>query len=154
MKPEYQGFGGAQGRCEVGERCSCPPGDERRQQGRCAYWQAGEQKPIKVYGLLIMHNEQRPLIDKHCFGDCGKISMAGGIADDQVGALMVCCEEVCPWLKKQMDEPYGTTMSFGKPHEVYLRTITDTPGPAPTAGVAVTSPGADQQGSNTGSDVR
>lgn len=93
------------------------------------------EQPIKVYGLLILVPSQKPLIEKHCFGDCGKISMAGGITDDTVGALMVCCEEVCPWLAKQMDEPYGTTMSFGKPHEVYLRTITDKPGSAAADGV-------------------
>jgi hypothetical protein len=83
--------------------------------------------PIKVYGLLILEKSQKPLIEKHCFGDCGKISMAGAIQDDRLGGLMVCCEEVCPWLLKQTDEPYGTTMSFGKPHAVYLRAVTDTP---------------------------
>jgi hypothetical protein len=86
-----------------------------------------EQLPIKVYGLLILEKTQKPLIEKHCYGDCGKISMAGAIEDAQLGGLMVCCEEVCPWLKKQMDEPYGTTNSFGRPHEVFLRTLTDTP---------------------------
>lgn len=115
------------GYCECGERCSCTPDK------RCELWHEGG-KPTKIYGLLIMHKEQKPLIEKHCFGDCGKISMAGGITDDQVGALMVCCEEVCPWLKMQMDEPYGTTMSFGRPHEVYLRTLNDTP----TNGVSTT----------------
>jgi hypothetical protein len=87
----------------------------------------GQTKPIKVYGLMIMQPSQKPLIEKHCFGDCGKISMAGAIDDDMVGGLMVCCEEKCPWLFKQTDEPYGTTMSFGRPHEVYLRALTDTP---------------------------
>lgn len=82
-------------------------------------------KPIKVYGLLMMHRDQKPLIDKHCFGDCGKISIAGAIMDDRVGAMMVCCEEVCPFLGKQTDEPYGKTNSFGQPHDVYLRTLKD-----------------------------
>lgn len=110
------------GYCECGERCSCSPSK------RCELWH-DDAKPIKVYGLLIMEMSQKPLIEKHCFGDCGKASMAGAIMDEHLGGLMVCCEEVCPWLKKQMDgEPYGTTMSFGRPHEVYLRTITDTPG--------------------------
>jgi hypothetical protein len=88
----------------------------------------GDEKPIKVYGLMVLEKSQKPLIEKHCFGDCGKISMAGAINDDMLGGLMVCCEEACPWLLKQMEgEPYGTTMSFGRPHEVYLRTLTDTP---------------------------
>jgi hypothetical protein len=81
----------------------------------------------KVYGLLIFHKEQKPLIEKHCFGDCGKVSMAGVIADDELGGLYVCSETQCPWLLKQTDEPYGNTMSFGRPHEVYLRLLTDSP---------------------------
>lgn len=115
----------ADGTCECGERCSCPPDSEAR--AKCSCWQPGEQKPIKVYGLMVLEKSQKPLIEKHCFGDCGKISMGGVIEDELVGGLMVCCEEVCPWLRKQTDQPYGTTMSFGRPHEVYLRTLTDAP---------------------------
>lgn len=118
----------ADGHCDCGERCSCPPGSEAR--ARCTCWHEGETKPEKVYGLMVLEKSQKPLIEKHCFGDCGKISMAGVINDDMLGGLMVCCEEMCPWLLKQMDkagEPYGTTMSFGRPHEVFLRTLTDTP---------------------------
>ena len=84
-------------------------------------------RPEKVYGLLAFSDAQKPLIDKHCFGDCGKVSMAGVIADDLSGGLWVCCETDCPWLHKQMDEPYGNTMSFGRPHDIYLRVLTDTP---------------------------
>jgi hypothetical protein len=122
---EERGRGVAEGHCECGERCSCPPGSEAR--AKCSCWQPGEQKPIKVYGLIAFEKTQKPLIEKHCFGDCGKVSMAGAINDELCGPLWVCCEEACPWLLKQMDEPYGTTMSFGQPHEVFLRTLTDTP---------------------------
>ncbi|SHN40413.1 hypothetical protein [Rhizobacter sp. OV335] len=83
--------------------------------------------PEKVFGLLILHREQKPLIEKHCFGDCGKVSMGGIISDPATGGLMVCCEAACPWLDKQTDEAYGTTMSFGRPHDVYLRLLTDAP---------------------------
>ena len=83
--------------------------------------------PIKVYGLLMMHPEQKPLIEKHCFGDCRKVSLGGVIDGGEVGGLWVCPEHVCPWLGKQTDEPFGTTMSFGAPHEVYLRVLSDTP---------------------------
>lgn len=83
--------------------------------------------PIKVYGLLMMHKDQMPLIDKHCFGDCGKVSTAGVIDAGVVGGLWVCPEHACPWLGKQMDEPFGTTNSFGRPHEVFLRVLSDTP---------------------------
>lgn len=113
------------GTCECGDRCSCPPGSESR--ARCSCWIPANAGPIKVWGLLMMHPEQKPLINKHCFGDCGQVSMAGVINDDQLGGLWVCTQAVCPWLGKQMDEPYGTTMSFGRPHEVYLRVVSDTP---------------------------
>lgn len=122
----------AEGSCDCGERCSCPPGSDLR--AKCSCWHDGEPTPIKVYGLLVMEPSQKPLTEKHCFGDCGKISMAGAIHDDMLGGLMVCCEETCPWLLKQMDkagEPYGTTMSFGRPHEIYLRTLTDNPARSP-----------------------
>ncbi len=89
------------------------------------------QKPIKVFGLITMDKKQQALIQAHCFGDCGKVSMAGAIMDDQLGGLMVCCEVVCPWLGKEMDDPYGTTMSFGKPHEIYLRALSETPATPP-----------------------
>ncbi|MFJ9451457.1 hypothetical protein [Herbaspirillum sp. NPDC101397] len=84
-------------------------------------------EPIKIFGLLVVHPDQEALIKKHCFGDCGKISIAGAIEDPQTGGLAVCCEAQCPWLQGEMDEPYGTTMSFGKEHAIYLRAITDTP---------------------------
>jgi hypothetical protein len=120
----------ADGHCDCGERCSCPPRSDAR--ARCKCWHDGEAKPEKVYGVLVLEKSQKPLIEKHCFGDCGKISMGGVIVDDMLGGLAVCCEETCPWLLKQMEgEPYGTTMSFGRPHQVYLRTLTDTPAGVP-----------------------
>lgn len=91
-------------------------------------------QPTKVFGLLALNKEQGSLITKHCFGDCGKISMAGAIDDPATGGLMVCCEAKCPWLKAEMDKPYGTTMSFGRPHEIYLRALTDSPLPPSTKG--------------------
>lgn len=118
----------SEGHCDCGDRCSCPPGSVQR--AACNCWHLETEKPIKVFGLLAFEKSQKPLIEKHCFGDCGKISAAGVIMDDTVGGLWVCCEEVCPWLRKQMTEPFGTTMSFGRPHEIYIRTITDEPAAA------------------------
>lgn len=112
------------GHCDAGERCSCGLDAERR--AACEPWKQDD-VPTKVFGLLAIHREQGPLVTKHCFGDCGKISIAGAIDDPLTGGLMVCCEVKCPWLKKEMTEPYGTTMSFGRPHEIYIRALTDTP---------------------------
>lgn len=112
------------GHCEAGERCSCGPNSDAR--AACKLWKADD-TPVKVWGLIALEKSQEPLIQKHCFGDCGKVSMAGAINDDQLGPLWVCCEAKCPWLGKEMDEPYGNTMSFGRPHEVYLRVLTESP---------------------------
>lgn len=79
--------------------------------------------PIKIYGVLLNHKTQDPLIKAHCFGDCGKISIAGVIYDEELGGIGVCCHAPCPHLDKEMDEPIGTTQSFGKTHEVYLRKL-------------------------------
>lgn len=118
-----------EGHCECGDRCSCPPGSVER--AACTCWHLESEKPIKVFGLLAFENTQKPLIEKHCFGDCGKVSAAGVIMDDTLGGFWVCCETTCPWLKKETDEAYGTTMSFGRPHEIFLRVLTDTPGATP-----------------------
>jgi hypothetical protein len=78
-------------------------------------------EPIKVFGVAVLAPKQKAAADKHCFGDCGKISMAGVIADDMTGGLFVCCEPTCPYTAQEM--LYGTTMSFGQPHEVTLRLL-------------------------------
>ena len=81
----------------------------------------------KVYGLLVMQPSQEPQIRAHCFGDCGKVSMAGGMMDEQLGGIFMCCEEVCPHLLDQTDEPIGTTTFRHErgdtEYDVYLRTI-------------------------------
>jgi hypothetical protein len=83
--------------------------------------------PTRIFGVLLEVESQRRLIEKHCFGDCGKVSVGGFILDDTVGGLAVCCETACPWREREMTEPWGRTMSFGWPHEVYLRKLTDHP---------------------------
>lgn len=80
--------------------------------------------PLKVYGIMVLQPSQKPAVDKHCFGDCGKISMGGVVDDDMLGGLFICCEHECPHLDKQMEgEPYGTTNSFGRLHNIYLRVV-------------------------------
>ena len=79
--------------------------------------------PEKVFGLMVMSTKQQPAIEAHCYGDCGKVSVGAAVMDDLLGALAVCCEQTCPHAEKESPEPYGTTMSFGRPHEVYLRAL-------------------------------
>lgn len=74
---------------------------------------------MKLYGLVTASKEQWALIQAHCFGDCGKISM--GTMESPVGPLLICGHEPCPYLKKQLDEPCGESAATGEP--VYLRSL-------------------------------
>lgn len=76
----------------------------------------------KVWGVAVMALKQEAAAKAHCFGDCGKISMAGVIADEYTGGLFVCCEPTCPHMEREFDN-YGKTMSFGRPHDVTLRIL-------------------------------
>jgi hypothetical protein len=87
---------------------------------------------MDLYGLLITHPEQEPLINKHCFGDCGKISMGGGIITD-FGALFVCTHKDCPYEKGVTDEPMGWSEMTGEP--VFVRALHDIPSPQPSNNV-------------------
>ena len=77
----------------------------------------------KVFGIAFMAPKQKAAVQAHCFGDCGKISMAGMIDAGPLGGLAVCCEPTCPHMALEMDEPFGQTNSFGRPHDVYLRAL-------------------------------
>lgn len=75
-----------------------------------------------VWGVAVMAPKQKEAAQKHCFGDCGKISMAGAIADEVTGGLFVCCQPTCPH-EDTVVPNYGETMSFGRPHIVHLRLL-------------------------------
>lgn len=76
-----------------------------------------------IYGLLISIPEQEKLINKHCTGDCGKLSV-GGIDGGQLGPMAVCHEKECPYEKGVMNEPVGKV----KGENVYLRALGDDDG--------------------------
>jgi len=50
----------------------------------------------------ISHRVQCILVEKHCFGDCGKI-LVGAIVDPQLGQLYVCREDICPHQERELD---------------------------------------------------
>jgi hypothetical protein len=79
-------------------------------------------EPTRVFGVAVLAPRQKAAAEAHCFGDCGKLSMGGVIADELTGGLCVCCEPVCPYMAKEMPE-YGSTMSFGRPHTITLRLL-------------------------------
>ena len=78
-----------------------------------------------VWGAAHMVPNQKDAVKIHCFGDCGKISMAGVVMDDQVGGLFVCCQESCPY-EQEVLNGYGETMSFGERHVINLRILKPT----------------------------
>lgn len=80
------------------------------------------EEPIVVWGIPAML--QKAAFEKHCTGDCGKISMSGAINDAMTGGLFVCCEAKCPH-EKGVAENYGSTNSFGRRHIVHLRALVD-----------------------------
>ena len=49
---------------------------------------------------------QEKEIQHYCFGSCGKV-IFGLLVDDQLGGLSHCYENVCPFVEKEMDEPFG-----------------------------------------------
>lgn len=81
-----------------------------------------EQDTIVVYGIAVLAPRQKAQAEKHCFGDCGKISMAGVIHDEQTGGLFVCCHKECPH-EEEVIKHYGTTHGFGQHHTVHLRIL-------------------------------
>lgn len=75
----------------------------------------------KLHGVLFSLDDQKTLIERHCFGDCGKISMGGAIIDDRLGILMVCCEIKCPYEKGCTDHPIGESEMTGE--DIYIRAL-------------------------------
>lgn len=75
-----------------------------------------------MYGMILGIPEQRELIEKHCFGDCGKI-IVGGLIDDHVGEICVCMQDDCKHLAGQMSVQAGTIE--GEP--VYFRKLKENP---------------------------
>ncbi len=60
----------------------------------------------KIYGLLFLVPGQKIQIDKHCFGNCGKIQV-GAIEDDQLGPMFACLQTDCPHKDTDMKNSIG-----------------------------------------------
>jgi len=60
----------------------------------------------KIFGVCPRVSTQEKMMDKHCFGDCGKI-IIGWMVDAEMGlSLCPCKEEICPHEEKRLE--YGT----------------------------------------------
>lgn len=77
----------------------------------------------KVYAILHDIPGQQPAIKRYCFGSCGKIIVGHvhlPVAGGYLGAL-VCREDACPALNRQMDEAMGSLQETGE--LIYLRKL-------------------------------
>lgn len=68
---------------------------------------------VTVWGL------QKAEIEAHCFGSCKKV-IFGILMDEQLGGLSHCFEANCPFVEKEMAEPFGEVNGTN----VYLRKLT------------------------------
>ncbi len=67
---------------------------------------------VTVWGL------QKAEIEHYCFTKCGK-ALFSIVMDEQFGGLSPCNEVNCPYLEKEMDEPFGEMQG----DLVYLRKL-------------------------------
>jgi hypothetical protein len=68
---------------------------------------------VTVWGL------QKDEIMVHCFGSCGKV-IVDLLMDEQLGGLSHCFEVNCPFVEKEMSEPFGDVDGI----KAYLRKLT------------------------------
>jgi len=73
----------------------------------------------KVFGVVL--RLQEPEITARCYGkECGR-GIFAAMFTPELGALVPCLQEECPFLEKQMDEPLWID---GEGRDVYLRRLT------------------------------
>ena len=75
---------------------------------------AAHDEQTTLYCIPMMFESQIKPLDDHCFGDCGKISMAGAIDIDEVGPCWVCTQAECQY-EKGHTEIIGTSQMTGDP---------------------------------------
>lgn len=74
----------------------------------------------KIYALPALIKSQQNAHTQHCFGDCGKVSVAGAIEIQEVGPCWVCTVTSCPY-EKGVIGPVGSSQWTGD--EVYIRAL-------------------------------
>ena len=83
---------------------------------------AAQPKPQEAWGIAAAAPTQQRAAEAHCFGDCGKISIATCIADEETGGMFACFEKTCPH-EQQTVRCYGSTVLGGVPHLLHLRVL-------------------------------
>lgn len=69
-------------------------------------------KKRPLYGLIDGIPSQKAIIDKACFGTCGKIILGGINGGNSIGPMVPCRQpaDKCPQFDREMDEPIGYVM--------------------------------------------
>lgn len=80
------------------------------------------ERPKEAWGIAAAAPTQQRAAESHCFGDCGKISIATAIADEETGGMFACFQATCPY-EQQTFRCYGSTMLGGVPHLLHLRVL-------------------------------
>lgn len=83
---------------------------------------AAQPRPHEAWGIAAAAPTQQRAAEKHCFGDCGKISIAAAIADEETGGMFACFQATCPH-EQQTIRCYGSTVLSGTPHLLHLRVL-------------------------------
>ena len=74
---------------------------------------------VKIFVTVLALQE--PEITQRCFGKyCGKGILAL-VSHEDLGALMPCAQEICPFIDRQSDNPLWFDNDW---REVYLRRMT------------------------------
>lgn len=60
----------------------------------------------RLFGVCWAFPKQRAFAEKHCFGDCGH-AIIGSIHNPEIGEILPCRQEVCPYLDSQMEVSCG-----------------------------------------------
>jgi len=72
----------------------------------------------KLFATAPMY--QKDLVDKYCFGDCGK-AVIGGLMCPVAGPLVPCKQEVCPY--EEATVVAGEFVHEGEIYSVTLRKL-------------------------------
>jgi len=74
-----------------------------------------------IYGVNPFYPSQKLIIDKRCFGTCGKILIGAIDLGEDLGACFPCRQDVCPYEDKRT--PVLGTLSDGE--EFCVRKLQD-----------------------------
>ena len=78
-------------------------------------------KKMKQKRYLISFGAQKDLIEKYCFGKCGKICL--GAVRFEGGEFGYCCEDNCPFCKKSINMGVCSVDGLNEKFEIIVRKL-------------------------------